>query len=371
MRRILAVAIVAAVAAGALGGLAAVEGAPAKAVRTFDLLELLLETPGVSGHEGPVREAIVGLLPSWAREASRVDEKGNLLVAAGQGGKRLLFVAHMDEIGYEIASIEPDGTARVRSRGGFFNTLFEGHAVVVKTKSGDRQATVRPREDYLAGTVEGGALVDTKVIVDFGTGAAPETEALGVAPGDPLTIPKKFRRLAGEMGSGRSVDDRAGCTALVEAVRRLDPRRLKNRIIFAWSVEEEIGLLGAEAIARESSFEVVFAVDTFVSSDSPLERKGFALGVLGRGPVVRAIDNSNLAPPLLVDRVHRIAMGRGIPLQVGLTRGGNDGSVFTPFGAADVPISWPTIYSHSPVEVVHEGDLRNLGRLVAALAESW
>jgi len=368
VRKLLALAIV---AAGAMGRLAAAERTSAGGQGTFDVLEILLETPGVSGHEKPVREAILGLLPPWARDASRVDEKGNLLLAAGQGGKRLLFVAHMDEIGYEIASIEPDGTARIRSRGGFFNTLFEGHAVLVKTNAGDREAMVRPREDYLSGTVQGGAIPDAKVIVDFGTGAAPETEALGVAPGDPLTIPKKFRRLAGGMGSGRSVDDRAGCTALVEAVRRLDPRRLKNRITFAWSVEEEIGLLGAEAMARESSFDVVFAVDTFVSSDSPLERRGFALGVLGRGPVVRAIDNSNLAPPLLVDRVQSIATGRGIPLQVGLTRGGNDGSVFTPFGAADVPISWPTIYSHSPVEVVHEGDLRNLGRLVTALAESW
>lgn len=368
MRRIAGLVL----ALGAAGSLLAAGRSPAsRAGGTFTVLQTLMEATGVSGHEGPVREALLALLPPWARDASRVDARGNLLVTAGRGGKALLFIVHMDEIGYEITAIQPDGTARVRSIGGFFNTLFEGHPVKVRTKSGEREAIVSPREGYLSGPGEVTGLTDDKVVVDFGTDGSLETEGLGVAPGDPLTVSKRFRRLAGEMGSGRSVDDRAGCAALVEAIRRIDPGRLRNRVTFAWSVEEETVLRGAEAIASVASFDVVFAVDTFVSSDSPLERKGFALGVLGGGPVVRAVDSSNLVPPDLPERVRGIAATRGIPLQVGLTRGGNDGSVFPAAGAMDVPISWPTIYSHSAVEVLHEGDLRNLGNLVAALAEGW
>lgn len=339
---------------------------------SFAVLRHLLETPGVTGHEQPVREAIRGLLPEWARRASRVDAKGNLLVTAGQaGGREVLFVAHMDETGYEVTSIEGDGSAKVRRLGGFFNTLYEAHPARVLTRAGEVTAVVRPRRGYLVWNGGDPGLPDEQVILEFGTETARATRELGVAPGDPVTIVKKLRRLAGRMGSGRGVDDRAGCTALVEAIRRLDPDRLKNRVTFAWSVEEEIGLRGAGALAENFRPEVVFAVDTFVSSDSPLEEKGFALGLLGRGPVIRAIDNSNLAPISLVDRVREIALARGIPLQVGLTRGGNDGSVFSPVGAADVPLSWPTIYSHSPVEMVHEGDLDHLGVLVAALAADW
>jgi len=358
--------ILAAAPPGGAGGTAA-----APVAGSFSILRILLETPGVSGHEEAVRKAIQTLLPPWARNASRVDANGNLLVSAGEGGKEILFIAHMDETGYEVSSIERDGTARMRSRGGFFNSLYEGHAVRVMTRRGEVGAVIRPRGGYLVWGGGNTDLADEEVVLDLGTGSRRESEALGVAPGAPVTVPKKFLHLVGEMGSGRGVDDRAGCTALVEALRQIDPARLRDRVTFAWSVQEEIGLRGAAALAERLHPNFVFAVDTFVSSDSPLERKGFALGILGRGPVVRAVDSSNLTPEPMVERIRTIAAAYRIPLQVGVTRGGNDGSAFPVQGAVDMPISWPTTYSHSPVELVNEKDLDNLGRLVAALAENW
>ncbi len=337
--------------------------------QSFEVLKTLMEVSGVSGRESKVRETVLGLLPAWAR--ARVDRRGNLLLDAGRGGKRILFIAHLDEIGYEITSVERDGTARVRSLGGFFSTLYEAHPVVVHTLAGELHAIVRPRRDYLSSASAGDPFTQAEVVLDFGSTNREETLALGVSPGDWLTVRKRFRKLAGEMASGRSVDDRAGCTALVQAVRSLDPDRLGNRVTFAWSVEEETGLKGAEAIAAELSFDVVFAVDTFVSSDSPLETKAFALGVLGKGPVLRAMDNSNLAPRAGLARIQKIAESRHLPLQIGLTHGGNDGSVFTSYGAEDLPLSWPTLYSHSAVEVIQQDDLNNLGQLVALLAEAW
>ncbi len=338
---------------------------------SFAVLRRLVEIPGVSGHERPVLEAIRSMLPDWARQASRIDARGNLLLEVGRKGKEILFIAHMDETGYEISSVERDGSARVRSRGGFFNRLYEAHEVRVLARTGEKVAIVRPREGYLSWKGTDPELSEAEVVLDFGTGSRQETKVLGVSPGDPVAIPKRFRDLAGKMGSGRSVDDRAGCTALLEAVSRIDPERLQNRVIFAWSVEEELGLHGAEFLAGSLHPEIVFAVDTFVSSDSPLEGKGFALCLLGRGPVIRAVDNSNLAPFSLVERVQRVASAEAIPIQVGLTRGGNDGSVFPREGVPDVPISWPTVYSHSAVEVLNETDLDNLARLVHALAERW
>jgi putative aminopeptidase len=337
---------------------------------SFSVLKTLLEVPGVSGHEEAVRAAIRDLLPDWARSISRVDSKGNLIVEAGKGGKRILFVAHMDETGYAITSIEADGTARVRSLGGFFHTLYEAHPVIVHTRRGVMGALVRPRGDYQAPEA-GSDFLEGNVVVDFGTEDRKSTLGLGVAVGDWITVAKQFRKLAGRMGSGRAVDDRAGCTALVEAARKMEPSRLRNAVTLAWSVEEEIGLKGAEAIAASSSYDVVFAVDTFVSSDSPLESHGFAFGLLGSGPVLRAMDNSNLAPAEELEKVRRLASERGLPLQIGLTHGGNDGSVFPAFGAVDVPLSWPTTYSHSAVELIHEADLTALGDLVALLGESW
>jgi putative aminopeptidase FrvX len=115
----------------------------------------------------------------------------------------------------------------------------------------------------------------------------------------------------------------------------------------------------------------VHAIDTFVSADSPLELRNFAVAPLGQGPVARALDNSSVTPPALLDSLVAVAGSRGIPLQVGTTNGGNDGSAFAEFGVPDVPIGWPLRYSHSPVEVADLRDVAHLAELVQAVAERW
>jgi putative aminopeptidase len=340
---------------------------------SFAILQTLLETPGVSTREQGVRDRIRALLPSWAK--SETDSRGNLLVAAGpeKGAKSLLFIAHMDETGYLVTAIREDGSLDVKPVGGFFETLYEGQVVQVHTAKGDVGGVVPPRPNYLDAAVADspGAFGKEAVRVYVGASSKAVAEALGIAAGDPVTIPKSFQRLAGSYGSGRAVDDRAGCTALLLALRGLDPKTLRHRITFAFSVEEETGLDGAQVLAQSLRPDLVIAVDTFVSSDSPLERPAFAHAVLGKGPVVRAIDSSNITDRAIVEKVLALAKQAGLPIQYGLTRGGNDGSVFPEFGTPDLALSWPTVHSHSPVEVIHEKDLDGLGTLVRLIAERW
>ena len=340
---------------------------------SFALLKILLETPGVSTHEQSVRDRIRSFLPSWVRPD--VDAKGNLLVAAGpdKAPKTLLFIAHMDETGYLVNAIREDGSLEVKPVGGFFATLYEGQVVQVHGAKGDLGGVVPPRSNYLEPTSADSpdAFGKEAVRVDVGASSRAVAEALGITPGDPITIPKSFQRLHGSFGSGRAVDDRAGCTALLVALRGLDPRTLRNRVLFAFSVEEETGLEGAKSMAQTLRPDLVIAVDTFVSSDSPLERPAFARAVLGKGPVVRAIDSSNVTDRATVDRVLALARQGAVPIQYGLTRGGNDGSVFPEFGTPDLALSWPTVNSHSPVEVINEKDLDGLGTLVRLVAERW
>ncbi|HTO74239.1 MAG TPA: hypothetical protein VMJ30_10470, partial [Gemmatimonadales bacterium] len=92
---------------------------------------------------------------------------------------------------------------------------------------------------------------------------------------------------------------------------------------------------------------------------------------LGLGAVARALDNSSATPPAYIDTLRLIARSRSIPLQVGATNGGNDGSTFAPYGMPDVPLGWPLRYSHSPVEVVDLKDVAALAELVQASAEGW
>jgi putative aminopeptidase FrvX len=214
---------------------------------------------------------------------------------------------------------------------------------------------------------------DPVVRVDVGTADRAGTEALGISIGSTVTSPKRYVRLLGGRATGRSFDDRVGSTALVLAARHLDRARLRHTVIFIWSVREEIGLEGAAAAAAALGPRParVHAIDTFVSADSPLERTNFGLAPLGRGPVARALDNSSVTSPAYVDSLAALARARRIPLQVGATNGGNDGSAFGEWGVPDVPIGWPLRYSHSPAELVDLRDVAALAQLVGAIAEGW
>jgi len=114
----------------------------------------------------------------------------------------------------------------------------------------------------------------------------------------------------------------------------------------------------------------VHAIDTFVSSDSPLESERFARVAIGTGAVVRALDNSSVTTPDEIERLVRLARANSIPLQVGVTNGGNDGSELARLGAIDAALAWPLRYSHSPAEVIDLRDLRSLTRIVTAAAKA-
>jgi putative aminopeptidase FrvX len=344
------------------------------------LLAALADEYGVSEHESYVRAAVLAALPAWARARATADSIGNLVLSVGPAHDTVAFIAHVDEIGFEITRIERDGTVALRTRGGFFRSLWEGQPALLHfdaNKVPGSSCSLRMR----AGSTPRSALgifvprstatvkQPTEVTAWFGVDSS-ALAACGVVPGMSLTSPKRASRLAASRFTARSIDDRAGSTALILAVRALDEKKLSHAVLFVWSVQEETALGGAAYLASRSgtSIKRVHAVDTFVSADSPLESSRFALAPIGQGAVVRALDNSSATPASEVERVVRIARASRIPLQVGTTNGGNDGSELARYGAVDVPIAWPLRYSHSPAEVIDLHDVVSLSRLVLALA---
>jgi putative aminopeptidase FrvX len=331
------------------------------------VLSQLVESYGVSGMEAPVRATVQRLLPSWVR--TETDTAGNLWVRTGQGDGPVVIVAHLDEIGFRVDTINADGTLGLRNRGGFILSLFEAKPALIHTDGGDIPGIFLPRDTGLT------RHTPPPLRVSVGATTRAGAESLGVKLGQTITMPKQYVRFAGggTRATGRSFDDRMGCAALILALRRLDRTKLKHPVIFLFSTREEIGLEGAEAAARQlgTTTRRVHAIDTFVSADSPLELPNFAVARVGAGAVARALDNSSITPPAYVDSLAQLARARGIALQIGTTNGGNDGSTFTQFGVVDVAMGWPLRYSHSPAEVVDLKDLLSLADMVRAVAEDW
>ena len=359
-------------------------GVRGKAPTTTALLTTLVNEYGVSYHEAPVRASVERLLPPWTKPET--DDAGNLILhlgtaAANAKTPRILVVAHMDEIGFTVKSISKDGLLEVEWRGGGELSFFAGHPALVHTAKGDLDAVVELPNGWDTANFkwpsDAGAPGSTNPVrVDVGARTPAEVAKLGISLGDTITIPKAYRPLLGTRANGRSFDDRVGDTALISAVWELGAPLKDRDVTFVWSTGEEEGLVGAAKLAKRLAAEghapdFVFAVDTFVSADSPIESKRFADAEIGKGFVIRAVDNSNIVPTALVDRLVKLAHANQIPIQYGVTGGGNDGSAFVRYGSVDIALGWPLRYSHSPAEVIDTRDVDSLARIITAIAKNW
>lgn len=338
------------------------------------LLKLFTTVYGVSEEEGMPRDAVQRMLPPWAH--STTDDAGNLILHLGPtSGPGMVFMAHTDELGFRVRAIEPDGTLQLDNKGGGTTSFYWGHPALVHTASGMRGGVVALPPDFDTAQFHFPTDFRAPATLTVGASSADEVRKLGISVGDSVTIQKHFHSLLDRRVSIRSLDDRVGCAALVHAVWELGERFPRN-VTFVWSTREELGLLGAVAYAEAANKagtipSTVFAIDTFVSSDSPIESHRFADGVLGEGFVVRSIDNSNIVPWADVRQVQSIAKAHNIAVQYGVTGGGNDGAAFQRYGATDVALSWPLRNSHSPGEVMDLRDLDALSAITTALAREW
>lgn len=335
---------------------------------SWDRLQELLVIPGVSGKEMKVADYIQKALPPGVQV--KRDNMHNLWFTKGSGKPHIAFVAHTDEIGFLVEKITEKGTLKVNGRGGFFPQMYEGHMVHVYTSQGTLDGVVVPQPDRQESAPSHYRMDDVEIYL--GVSTKEEAEKRGVVVGDAVTIQKQTVFLRPDLLCARGVDDRAGCAVLLSAARRIDWDAISGKTVsFVWDVQEEIGLFGASRMAETLNVDVVFPVDTFVSSDGPLDDKRYACLPVGEGAVIRAIDSSSITPCSFVQRVWEIAEKNAVPVQIGNTRGGNDGSDFVPEGAVNIPLSWPGTYSHSFIEKIHKKDIEALTDLVTALVRDW
>ncbi len=330
----------------------------------FDITSKLVATYGVSSDEKNVRSLILQQLPKWAKPT--VDEKGNIIVSVGKGKTHNVFVAHMDETGYFVESIDEKGFLTLGVRGGMLPYVWEAQPAVIHGSKGDISAVFQPRENYLSAEQRA---TDNPLKVFAGFNSKEEAEAAGMLTGTTtVTMPKEMIRISEHRASARAFDDRVGCAALLLSINKIDPNQMSSKATFIWAVEEEIGLLGSSfASEKLSAATTVYPVDTFVSSDDPYTEENFANCPLGEGMVIRVLESINFVSRENLKATQNIAEKYNIKTQYGMTAGGTDGQAFLAYGIPSIPLSWPGRYSHSPVETMDFRDMQNLVKLINAI----
>lgn len=337
--------------------------------KTFEnentITKKLISLYGVSGDEGAVRTFILSQLPSWTKPVT--DAKGNIILTFGKGKQHIAFVAHMDEVGYIVDTIRADGKLILKTAGGFFNSIWEGHAAIVHTKNKEIAALFEPRLNYLKATSRNNG--DFNPIVFAGFTSKKQAMEAGIIAGETtVTMPKQMIRLSENKATARGFDDRAGCAALLLALQNIKPEELPFTVTFVWSVGEEVGLIGSSFAAKKlQDLSIVYPIDTFVSSDDPVDPKIYAHCPLGNGAVIRVIESINFINRENLHYIQSLAKKNNIKTQYGITAGGTDGQGFLKYDIPSVPLSWPGRYSHSPIEVMDFRDMNNLVRLIKAI----
>jgi len=333
------------------------------------MLEELIRVPGVSGFEEDIREHIRAKVEAMGLEPEE-DNIGNLIVTLGDKGPKVVFIAHMDELGLIVSKMEADGSLRIRKVGGIDDRTLVGRVVEIKTQKGTVTGVIGLKPPHLMTESDDRKKVVSweDVRVDVGTRTRAQTEKLGVRVLDPMVF-KKDVTFIGDMICARGVDNRAGCAVLLDALERLRKKKLPLRLVFVWSVQEETGLKGAKVVGFRMTPDYVFAIDTMTTADGPAQGETYEKILLGSGPALRMFDHAAVASPKLRKLIEEVAKAGKLPLQYGTGGGSTDGAAMQDFGSLMMPLGIPMRYTHSPTECASMKDLENLTKLVVLISE--
>jgi len=334
----------------------------------YALLRQLVETPGVSGREEQVRDLVSARLAAFASNIS-TDAMGSLIAHIPGSGPRVALIAHMDEIGFLVSKIEPEGFVRVMPVGGIDPRVFGAQKVTVHGRQDllGIVGSIPPHLQKKASAPEiKNALPIEESFIDLGLPA--EQVHKKVRVGDPVT----FAAAGWENEHAffaKALDDRVGLFIMLSAVQQV--KKPDCDLFLIASTQEEYGLRGAGPAVFSTQAQVAIALEGTVASDTP----GLKLPpntqptVQGKGPEIRISDGRMIADRRLVDFLVETAENAKISHQVIVKNtGATDAAVSqtTGLGVKTTALSVPTRYIHSPMSSVLKADVESSIGLVAA-----
>ena len=317
----------------------------------------------VAGHEHAMVARLEADLSPHVDELT-VDPFGNV-IATRHGpadSPSLMIAAHSDEIGGVVKSIEPDGMIRFERLGGVIETLLVGRAVRIRGHRG----VIGAKAGHITPPAERLSVPPLRdLYIDLGFDSAEEVESLGIKVGDAVAYDAPMRALANpDRLSGKALDNRVCCALLVELAERLAGSDLVCTLHLVVTVQEEIGLRGAQMVTYRLNPTAAVVVDTMPAGGTPDVSATRDLSMrIGAGPVITLVSQGGgggvIAQPAMRDLLLRTATAQGIPHQRALFYGGNSDAAAVHLVRAGIPTGIINIarrYSHSPVETLDIND---------------
>jgi putative aminopeptidase FrvX len=332
-----------------------------------EFLKALLNAPSPSGYERPIQDVVRKFVEPFAASVT-TDWHGNVIAAVNPDGRpRIMLAGHCDQIGLMVKHIDDKGFLRVTAIGGWDMQMLLGQKLHVWTAKGPVVGVIARKPIHLLPQDERKSVPEIKDLwIDIGAASGEEARE-AVAVGDPVTLELGFETLRNDIVAGPGMDNRVGVWVVMQALKRVRAGNPQAAVFGVSTVQEEIGLRGAQTSAFTVAPQIGIAVDVTHATDCPtIDENQFGRVKLGKGPVIYRGPNVN---PIVFQRLTDLARQHDIPIQPnGISvPASNDANVLqiTRGGTAAGIVAIPNRYMHSPVEMVSLTDLEHAAELLA------
>lgn len=350
-----------------------------KTTANIELIKELSLAFGPTGCEEAVAALIKNKISALA-DSVKLDRMGNLIarMTFGNGSKKLMISAHMDEVGFMVTHICDDGYLRFDTVGGISGSVIAGRRVTLLGKEGTVNGLIASKAIHHKSKEEREKVLSAeKLYIDIGASSKEEAEKY-VEIGTFATFDSEFVLFGTNerFVKSKALDDRMGCAAMIEVIESLAQSRpnVDLDVYFCFTVREEIGLSCALTAANSISPDLALVLETTAVGDIADASPAARVADVGNGGVLSLMDRSTIYDRAFVDLLLKIADQNEIKAQIKrYVSGGNDaGSIHkTGVGVRTAALSVPTRYLHSPACVASLDDYEALRDLCEAAVRNF
>jgi putative aminopeptidase FrvX len=341
--------------------------------KAISLLHELTEAHSISGFEDEVRAIFIDELKEVGPLAT--DKSGSVICTHANEGPRVLIAGHMDEIGFIVQNITPDGFLQFITIGGWWNQVLLGQRVQIINRDGDKILGLIGSKPvhFLPASQRDLPVAVESMFIDIGASSRREViDAYRIQLGAPIAPLSPFTPMINpNLFMAKAFDNRVGMAATIQSAQILSEMDHPNELIFAGSVQEEVGLRGAKTLANFTKPDVAIVLEGPPADDTPGFNPSEAQGKLGGGVQIRLYDPTAIANPRLAELAIETAELANIPYQVTVRRsGGTDAGSFhlANHGIPSIVLGVPTRYIHSHNAIIDINDYLAMLSLTVALA---
>ena len=339
-----------------------------------ELLQRLSQAHGAPGQENEVRR----IFRTELGEGVFTDRAGNIFCRReGSSPHPLILIpGHMDEVGFTVQSITDDGLLKFLALGGWWAHTLPAKRVRVLTGEGiGIPGVIGAKPPHFLSDAEREKVMNIEdMFIDVGARDAAEVRAFGIRLGDPVVPDSPFVRMRNpDLLLSKAFDDRAGLSLIVHAALETAKMSHPNKIIFAGTVQEEVGTRGAKAAASSADPDLAIVAEGAPADALPGTGKQERQAAVGSGPQIRFMDSSAIMNREFTEFVIATAEKNGIPYQLAVRRKGGTDAAPIHLHASGVPtvvVAVPSRYVHTHNTIIDISDYLNTLKLILKLIET-